>query len=195
MTYAIGQEVPWVQRPPLWRDDGPRWYPLITAPQAELPVSAWLWRNGAEEAWYPTREHRTTINRGKKRVIVRMVPEWPRYIFALCPGSPVSWDDLIERSNRKLVGVVTVNGAPAIIDDDALLAMQDVPNTLRAIRQARLEAQRIRKGDSAVILDGEMKGWEITVSDVDGEFAAFMIPLLGGAMSRIEVGRLKKVGP
>lgn len=192
MTYQIGQRLPYAAPAPLWRDAAPQWYPLTTAPQAELAASAWLLRNGIEDAWYPTREHRTHLKRGRGKVVVRRLPEWPRYLFALMPP-PVSWDGLFERSQKKITGVITVNGEAATIPERAMLDMKDVPNCLQAVRQAQLEAQRINPGDRAVILGGEMGDWTVTIDDVDAGFAWFMIPLLGGVRMEIEIGRLRKV--
>lgn len=194
MTYDIGQVLPYNPAAPLFRGDRPRWYALTSAPQSELPASAWLARQGVEEAWYPTREHRVTIKRGQRRVVTRMVPEWPGYVFALCPGSVVSWSALIDRSMHKITGVVMVNGEPAVIAEDKLMDMKDVPNCLKAVRQAQIEAQRIKPGDMVQILDGEMGGWQVTINGVNAGFASFLIPLLGGARAEIEIGRLRKVG-
>jgi len=194
MDYRIGQVVPFNPAAPLFRADGPRWYPLTIASRSERTASGWLVRHGVAEAWYPTRERRVTIKRGHCRVVTRVSPEWPGYVFALCPGSVVSWSALIDRSMRTITGVVTVDGEPAVIAEEKLLGMKDIPDCLRAVRQARIEAQRIRPGDKVQIIDGEMRGWQVTINDVSGGFALFLIPLLGGSMAQIEIGRLRKVG-
>lgn len=192
MQYRVGDTVPPSSRMPLWTSGEQRWYALTTIPQAELPMRSWLMRNGAAEAWFPTREHRIHRKHGRVKVIVRTVPEWPRYILALMPP-PTSWENLFDLSMRKINGVITANGAPAEIREQDMVAMFDVPGCLRAVREAQEEAKRIKAGDRAEVVDGEMAGWQIRVDGVDEGFASFIVPLLGFVKGKVEIGRLRKI--
>lgn len=190
-SYQIGETYPLDSPMPLWRNGPPRWYIFETKPQSELVASSWLLRHGALEAWYPTREYVKRLRNNKTATSLK--PEWPRYMFALCPAAPTSWRNLFDRSLLRINRVVCNGGEPVILDAEALLNMKDVPACLEAIRKARAEEATIRPGDKVEIQGGEMHGWQVEVSDLDAGFAQFVIPLLGGSKMKAPLTALRKV--
>ena len=166
----------------------PLWFVLIVPPQGELTATAWLARNGVAEAWHPTemvyvRQH----HRPNKR-IPRIKPIATGYLFTKLDRRPV-WDFLFAQSNGKISDVMRIGECPVALRDNDLMAMKQMPERLRSMRQAAIDAATIRPGDMATITGGHMDGWTIRVDSVKGGVAFFEAPIGQG---RVDVERLVK---
>lgn len=166
----------------------PAWFVLIVPPQSELVATAWLARQGIMEAWHPTETIfvRNRYKPGKR--IPKLKPIVTGYLFTRLDRRPI-WDFLFAQSNGKISDVMRVGECPIALRDADLMAMKQMPERLRALRQAAIDAATIRPGDMATITGGHMDGWTIRVDDVKGGMAFFEAPIGAG---RIEVGRLVK---
>lgn len=166
----------------------PLWFVLIVPPQGELTATSWLARNGVAEAWHPTemvyvRQH----HRPNKR-IPRIKPIATGYLFTKLDRRPV-WDFLFAQSNGKISDVMRIGECPVALRDNDLMAMKQMPERLRSMRQAAIDAATIRPGDMATITGGHMDGWTIRVDSVKGGVAFFEAPIGQG---RVDVERLVK---
>lgn len=166
----------------------PAWFVLIVPPQSELVATAWLARQGIADAWHPTETIfvRNRYKPGKR--IPKLKPIATGYLFTRLDRRPI-WDFLFAQSNGKISDVMRVGECPIALRDADLMAMKQMPERLRALRQAAIDAATIRPGDMATITGGHMDGWTIRVDDVKGGMAFFEAPIGAG---RIEVGRLVK---
>lgn len=165
----------------------PLWFVLIVPPQGELTATSWLSRHGVE-SWHPTemvyvRQH----HRPNKR-IPRIKPIVTGYLFTRLDRRPI-WDFLFAQSNGKIGDVMRIGECPVALRDDDLMAMKQMPERLRALRQAAIDAATIYPGDTAVISGGNMDGWTIHVDSIKGGMAFFEAPIGRGM---VEVERLAK---
>ena len=166
----------------------PAWFVLIVPPQSELVATAWLARQGIAEAWHPTEMIyvRNRFKPGKR--IPKLKPIATGYLFTRLDRRPI-WDFLFAQSNGKISDVMRVGENPIALRDADLMAMKQMPERLRALRQAAIDAATIRPGDMATITGGHMDGWTIRVDSIKGGMAFFEAPIGAG---RIEVERLSK---
>lgn len=189
-AYYIGQVLPW--EPPKPVQIGriePAWFAFLTPPQKEISALAWFNHKGVE-AWYPSEMRRRRISRGKRKFAEYEARIVPRYIFARFTGVP-QWDVL--QSCRYLSRVIGVKETPLPVTDTVMAQMAQVPGRLEIIRKREVEKRIIRPGDKARIMDGAMEGWIVDVSHVHAGIAAFIVPLLGERVTRVDVARLEKV--
>ncbi len=166
----------------------PAWFVLIVPPQSELVATAWLARQGVHEAWHPTEMIyvRNRFKPGKR--IPKIKPIVTGLLFACLERRPI-WPWLFEQSQGKISDVLRVGESPVALREADLMAMQQMPERLRALRQAAIDAATIRPGDMATITGGHMDGWTIRVDSIKGGIAFFEAPIGAG---RIEVERLQK---
>ena len=188
--YFIGQLLP-LERPRPVQDGRiePAWFAFLTPPKKEVSALAWFNHKGVE-AWYPSEIRRRRIPKGKRRFAEYEARIVPRYIFARFTGWP-NWDVL--QGCKYLSRVVGINGSPLPVTDAVMAQMEQVPGRLEIIRKREAEKRTIHPGDKVRISDGVMEGWIVDVSTVHAGVAAFIIPLLGGGETQIEVSRLQKV--
>lgn len=172
--------------------DHPEWYIFQTVAQKELPVVAWLARNGVEYAWYPTETRWKNIARGRRRKVRYEAPIAPRYVFALFTHRPI-WHILRERSVGKITGVICRDGEPLRIPESDIMNMQALPKRIAHIRDKMIRENTIMSGDKAEITDGPLTGWTVEVSRIDRGIAYFVAPLLGDREISIEIEKTRKV--
>jgi transcription antitermination factor NusG len=166
----------------------PLWFVLIVPPQGELTATAWLARYGVE-AWYPTTTVHARQPRPPHKWLPRIRPVCTGYLFANMTRRPI-WDYLFAQSHGKIRDVMRIGERPVAIGETELMAMQEVPERLRQMREAVQEAARIRPGDHVTITQGGMAGWHITVDSVDGGVVRFTAP--GGFPGQVEMERVAK---
>lgn len=195
MHYRIGQTIPLdghgkIIGQPLER---PEWYIFTTAPQMELPSIAWLCRNGVEDAWCPTETRFRKVPRGRRKKVPYEAPVAPGYLFARFEHRPV-WHVLRERSKGKITGVVSRDGIPLEIAEDAISQMKHVPARIAAIKAREQERRRLKPGDEADIVAGPLEGWTVEVIRIHAGIAYFVAPLLGEREIAVEAAKLRKIG-
>ncbi len=208
MTFHIGQVVPFDYRRRVFGADcDPQWFILCTAPQMELPLTAWLTRNGAHECWHPTEvAWRPSPRRdGRKVKYLRRIV--PGYLFAHFDRTP-NWDVMIREARGKLTRVVSRDGEPLAIPDRVIMAMAQVPESLNAIREREKAARERKKaartigkaartihvGDRATLDPGSALAWTVEITAIHQGIAHFVIPLLGGREAKAPIDRLHKLG-
>jgi len=169
----------------------PAWFALETPPQREARAIDMLSPHGID-CWCPT-EPVWRVPRSGPRVAVQVERRiLPRIVFARFTGFP-NWDVMF--ASRHVSGFIGASGRPRAITDDEMMAMTTVPGRISELRAAKADAMRIRPGDTATVLDGAMAGWQVTVSAVDGDIAAFVVPILGDRVTRMSVARMVKSAP
>ena len=194
MTLRIGDTLPPSTGRGIWAEDWePSWHIFAKLPpRGELQASAWLARNGAPDAWYPS-ETAYKRNRFKpNQRIAYQTPVVPGYLFVILPMRP-HWDVLMDRARGKLGKVVSDNGNPIAIPESVILDMAQVPERLATIREAERTRNTIHAGDKAVVSIAGTD-WTVEVTSIDRGVASFVLPLLGGREVKRAVGELKKVG-
>jgi hypothetical protein len=166
----------------------PLWFVLIVPPQGELTATAWLAREGITEAWHPTEMVyvRSRFKPGKR--IPKIKPLATGYLFAKLDRRPI-WPFLFDQSRGKVQDVLRIGDRPVALADADLMAMKELPERLRAMRQAAIDAKTIRPGDTATISGGLMEGWTITVEAVANGLAYFTAPT---GRASVAVERLQK---
>jgi hypothetical protein len=166
----------------------PLWFVMLVPPQGELSATAWLARQGVTEAWHPTEMTyvRSRFKPGKR--IPKLKPIATGYLFTRLDRRPI-WPWLFEQSRGKVMDVMRIGESPVALRDSDLMAMQQMPERLQALRQAAIDAATIRPGDTATICGGNMDGWSITVDSINGGVAYFEAPIGKGSVA---VERLQK---
>ena len=193
MTYHIGQVVPFDYRRRVFGADcDPQWFILCTAPQMELPLTAWLTRNGAHECWHPTEVAWRPSPRRDGRKVKYLRPIVPGYLFAHFDRSP-NWDVMIREARGKLTRVVSRDGEPLVIPDRVIMAMAQVPESLNAMREREKAARTIHVGDRATLDPGSALAWTVEITAIHQGIAHFVIPLLGGREATAPIERLSKL--
>jgi hypothetical protein len=167
--------------------DRPAWFVLIVPPQSELVATAWLARHGVE-AWHPRETVYVHARFKPHKLIPKIKPICTGYLFARFTRRPV-WDFLFAQSHGKIRDVMRIGERPVAIGEAELMVMQEVPERLRALRQAAIDAATIRPGDMATITGGHMDGWTIRVDSIKGGMAYFEAPIGKGS---VVVERLQK---
>jgi len=166
----------------------PAWFVLLVPPQGELAATAWLSRQGIAEAWHPTEMIyvRNRFKPGKR--IPRIKPIATGYLFTRLDRRPI-WPWMFDQSRGKISDVMRVGESPIALRDADLMRMKELPERLRALRQAAIDASTIRPGDMATITGGHMDGWTIRVDSVKGGVAFFEATIGQG---KVDVERLVK---
>jgi len=166
------------------------WYILLTAPQQEFAVSAWLTRSGAVECWLPTEEAWRRV-RGPRRKVSYLRRLAPGYVFLAVDRAPL-WHVIRDASLGRIRGVVCQDGEPLEVPEAALARMRRVPARIAQIRERARQERIIRPGDRAVIATGPLAGWAVDVARLDRGIAHFVLPLLGGREASAPVEGLVK---
>lgn len=170
----------------------PAWFVLVTRPQAEDRARDWLLAGGASDAWFPVETYWRSIPRGKRRTVEAVRRVVPGYVFVRFSGFP-QWD--LIRGSRFVASVVGIGGTPMPIRDDDMARMEMVPQRLAVLREAQRQARVIRAGDRVRIRDGGLEGWIVDVSEVTGNLARLLVPILGHRLAGVPLDRLEKVAP
>lgn len=193
MTFHIGQVVPFDYRRRVFGADcDPQWFILCTAPQMEMPLTAWLTRNGAPECWHPTETAWKPSPRRDGRKIKYKRAIVPGYLFARFDKEP-NWDVMFKESRGKVTRVVSRNGVPVPIPERAIMEMAQVPEHMQAIRDRETERRRINTGDRATLDPGSPLAWTVEITAIHAGIAHFVIPLLGGREATAPIERLSKL--
>lgn len=160
----------------------PAWFVLIVPPQGELTATAWLARQGIAEAWHPTEMIyvRNRYKPGKR--IPKIKPIATGYLFTRLDRRPI-WPWLFEQSRGKVMDVMRIGECPVALRDDDLMRMKELPERLKALRQAAIDAATIHPGDTATITGGHMDGWTIRVDSIKGGVAFFEAPIGKGSVT------------
>lgn len=189
--FRIGEVYPLTTRG-AWKAEAitPLWYILKAKPQKDPNARAWLKAQGVE-VWYPTETRWRVVPRGKRKKVPYEARIAPGYLFAMFEHRPV-WHVLFDQCCF-LSAVVCQDGVPLPIPESILSEMQDVPQRLREMHEARAAARIIKPGDKAMVKDGPFEGWQVDVTAISGGVASFLLPLLGMEEAKIPVSRLEKV--
>lgn len=173
-------------------DQPPEWYILKVAPQQELPLSAWLARQGIAEVWYPTEVAWKASRRPDGRKIKYLKPLVPGYLFVNLNRRPI-WDVLMDRTKGKMTGVFSQDGWPIVIPEAAIMQMAQVPQRLAFIRDQDAEARKLHVGDSGRFDLGGV-AWQLDVKRLDAAIAYFVMPFFGGEREvQIPIEKVVKV--
>jgi transcription antitermination factor NusG len=167
----------------------PLWVVLIVPPQGERRAIAWLDEKGVTEAWYPTETVYVHARVPPYKRIPRIKPIATGYLFAKLDRRPI-WDFLFSQSRGKISDVMRIGERPVALADSDLMQMREVPERLRALRDAMTEAKRIRPGDTVTITEGTLAGWVVRVDSLTGGTIRFTAP--GGFPGFIEERRVAK---
>lgn len=183
----------------------PAWYLLVARPQRERRLADWL-REEGHEGWYPVETRRRLTTRlprdmepaARRKALasgaISVSVEYPMvagYVFARLSREP-RWHML--REHRHIAAVVTHDGHPLVIPEEALERMEQMPEALAEARRAEAERHRVQPGKRARIVGGAMDGWQVDVSRIDGALAYFILPLLGGREVSAPVDAMRRVG-
>lgn len=159
----------------------PAWFIFRNPPMKEKAAQAWLMRQGALEAWYPTTVDWVPAKganpRRRKVAVERRVA--PGYIFAYVDREP-RWHFLFEAARGRVSRVVSwPDGRPMALSDRVIAAMQHVPRRIQALHEKQ-EAERLAEilarqpvvGEEASIVgDHLLSGHTVSVTDIHGGLA------------------------
>lgn len=187
----IGDTFPASQARGIWALEwDAAWFIFTTPPRGELAATAWLARNGAHEAWFPSE---TAYKRNRYKPNTRIAyerPVAPGYLFVVLPFRP-HWDVLFSRSRGKLLKVVSHNGEPVAVPETVIASMAQVPERLAAIREAEADRRMIKPGDNVAVQIAGIE-WTVEVNRISAGIASFIIPLLGGTEMTAPLASLEK---
>lgn len=154
----------------------PRWHALVPPHGRERRTRDWL-RSHDIDATYPILRRSERRPDGSHRVSER--PQVSGYVFARMPGEP-RWHIL--RESGHVQGVVCRGSVPVVVGSREMRAMLHLPEREDELRRAAEEAQRIRPGVVADVLDGSFEGFVVDVTTLADRFGRVMAEVRGASV-------------
>lgn len=149
------------------------WFALRTSPMKEFAVEEILRRRGlsafcpAETKWKRT---------GRNRRVQRDYALLPRYVFA---AGADPWDVVRAFAGRGVTGVVTVDGRPGLIRDEAVQKLARMSGGLVPTSTARVH-RSFRVGDLVELPGSAWAHLCVPILSIKGETARVLVPMFGG---------------
>lgn len=159
-----------------------RWHVLRVRPQLERVAAHHLARRGVATA-IPFREEYRRPNRFARSKVKFLFPVMPGYVLAELP-TPTNWFEVFKL--RSIAGVLLVDGGPAHIPEDrvmALLRRWGGHGIIPVAPEARhmLSGFEFSEGDTVEITGGTpFDGMQSRVQKISDATARVMLPLFGG---------------
>lgn len=150
------------------------WFALRTAPQREFAVEQILKRYELS-AFVPVETKWKRVG-AKKRRTPFSYPMLPRYLFVACD---CPYEDILYRPwCRNVSGVVSFDGRPAIIRQDAIQRLAKMSGA--AIPTSATSVHRsFAPGDRVEIVSGPYQGWLVPIESIRGDAAKVLLNMFG----------------
>lgn len=150
------------------------WYCLRTAPLKEFTVQMLLDRRGIS-TFIPVETKWKRIGPKKKKEPISY-PMVPRYIFVSSDQRQFPWHEVLRLKGLPVSGVVTCDGQPASISQQAMQKLWRMSGNSFRTRQTRVHKSFV-PGDKVTIVEGAFKDWSVPVESIKGPVAEVLIPL------------------
>jgi transcription antitermination factor NusG len=150
------------------------WYCLKTAPLKEKTVQMILDRKGIR-TFLPVETKWKRTGRHKKEPCT--YPLIPRYLFAGAEQQ-FPWHDVLRLTGLPITGVVSFDGFPAEIPQDAIEKLGKLSGNSFATRETKVHKSFV-PGDVVTIVDGAFKDWCVPVESINGPNATVLLELFG----------------
>lgn len=147
------------------------WFVLRTEPRKEFAVEEILRRRGLRTFCPVETKWRRC---GRRRRSPVSYPMLPRYVFA---GGADPWDVVHTFDGRGVQGVVTVNGRPGLISQDAVERLARISGGLVPTRTRVHRAFQV--GDLVEIAGKGFQHLAVPILSIKGETARVLITLFG----------------
>ena len=159
-----------------WRADAAArdWWILSVSASKRSATNALLTRLGVR-CLTPTSYVRRQVGGVRKRNVMVIAPIMPGYLFVAAPNNSHEFNTNIRvlSATRHLLGVMCVNELPYRLPG-AVLVKLEAPQT-----RAELARTRLKPGDVTRYRQGGLRGVDVTVQSIFGDYAAIVMPFLG----------------
>ncbi|MSQ64850.1 MAG: transcription/translation regulatory transformer protein RfaH [Limnohabitans sp.] len=137
------------------------WYAIHSKPRQEERALENLERQGFE-AWLPM----LTVEKVRRGKLAKVVePMFSRYLFIRLDTEQTNWSPI--RSTLGVSKLVSFGNRPAIIGDELILALQQLP--------ARKPERWFQPGQTVKFVSGPLRGLEGIYEKDDGELRAMVL--------------------
>jgi transcriptional antiterminator RfaH len=147
------------------------WYAIHSKPRQEERALENLERQGFQ-AWLPM----LTVEKFRRGKLAKVVePMFSRYLFIRLDTEQTNWSPI--RSTLGVSKLVSFGNRPAVIDDELILALQELP--------AREPERLFQPGQTVKFVSGPLRGLEGIYEQADGELRAMVLIELLNKQHRI----------
>lgn len=137
------------------------WYAIHSKPRQEARALENLERQGFQ-AWLPM----LTVEKVRRGKLAKVVePMFSRYLFIRLDTEQTNWSPI--RSTLGVSKLVSFGNRPAVIDDELILALQQLP--------AREPERLFQPGQAVKFVSGPLRGLEGIYEQTDGELRAMVL--------------------
>ena len=137
------------------------WYVIHSKPRQEERALENLERQGFQ-AWLPM----LTVEKFRRGKLAKVVePMFSRYLFIRLDTEQTNWSPI--RSTLGVSKLVSFGNRPAVIDDELILALQELP--------AREPERLYQPGQTVKFVSGPLRGLEGIYEQADGELRAMVL--------------------